>query len=198
MSSRTSQSSGSSRATFCNSCATPTCVAGDEDGCNLQSIVTWCSQANAEYLILVHGFASDVGDFTLAISDDGVSCNNPINCFGADICDSASGSCCNKDGNGTPGCNNPKCCEFICELIPFCCEIEWDINCAIKAFFLCDFCKNPPQCPWDLDESGVVDTLDLLALFAQWGTAGSADFDESGAVDTLDLLALFANWGPCK
>lgn len=52
-------------------------------------------------------------------------------------------------------------------------------------------------CPWDLDGSGSVGTSDLLALFAQWGTAGPADFDGSGAVGTADLLILFANWGPC-
>ena len=52
-------------------------------------------------------------------------------------------------------------------------------------------------CPWDLDGSGTVDTSDLLGLFAQWGTPGTADFDESGTVDTADLLILFANWGIC-
>ena len=52
-------------------------------------------------------------------------------------------------------------------------------------------------CPWDLDMSGSVGTGDLLALFAQWGTAGPADFDGSGAVGTADLLILFANWGLC-
>lgn len=52
-------------------------------------------------------------------------------------------------------------------------------------------------CPWDLDNSGIVNTSDLLALFAQWGTAGPADFDGSGTVNTSDLLILFANWGPC-
>lgn len=55
----------------------------------------------------------------------------------------------------------------------------------------------PTPCPWDLDSSGNVNTYDLLALFALWGTAGTADFDESGVVDTADLLILFANWGPC-
>ena len=55
----------------------------------------------------------------------------------------------------------------------------------------------PPLCPWDLDRTNNVNTSDLLELFAQWGTAGSADFDESGAVNTNDLLILFANWGPC-
>ena len=52
-------------------------------------------------------------------------------------------------------------------------------------------------CPWDLDKSGTVNTSDLLALFAQWGTAGPADFDGNGVVNTADLLILFANWGPC-
>ena len=55
----------------------------------------------------------------------------------------------------------------------------------------------PPPCTWDLDENGSVGTSDLLALFAQWGSAGNGDFDESGAVGTADLLILFANWGPC-
>ena len=55
----------------------------------------------------------------------------------------------------------------------------------------------PGACLADLDGNGSVDTSDLLALFAQWGTAGPADFDGSGAVDTNDLLILFANWGPC-
>ena len=58
-----------------------------------------------------------------------------------------------------------------------------------------DACPN--SCPWDLDESNNVGTSDLLALLAQWGTAGPADFDGSGAVGTSDLLALLANWGPC-
>lgn len=182
---------------YCQSCTEPTCVVGDEDGCDLQSIVSWCSQPDAVYLILVHGFGNDDGNFTLTLSDDGVSCDGAINCTGAAICDNASGSCCAKEGNGTPGCSNSECCEMICADDPHCCETEWDEICALQASFLCDYCKNPPQCPWDLDESGSVGTSDLLALFAQWGTAGSADFDGSGAVGTADLLILFANWGAC-
>ncbi len=53
-------------------------------------------------------------------------------------------------------------------------------------------------CIFDLDGNGSVGTGDLLTLFAQWGTDGSADFDGSGEVGTGDLLILFANWGPCK
>ncbi len=59
-----------------------------------------------------------------------------------------------------------------------------------------DECDKPP-CPWDLDGSGSVGTGDLLALFTQWGTKGSADFNADGIVSTADLLILFTNWGPC-
>ena len=50
--------------------------------------------------------------------------------------------------------------------------------------------------PFDLDESGAVDTGDLLLLFAQWGGSDScADFDNDDIVNTNDLLILFSNWG---
>ena len=56
----------------------------------------------------------------------------------------------------------------------------------------------PPTCPADLDFNGNVNTADLLELFSQWGTEGTADLDGSGTVGISDLLILFANWGPCK
>ncbi|MCZ6810938.1 MAG: hypothetical protein O7D97_02945 [Planctomycetota bacterium] len=54
-------------------------------------------------------------------------------------------------------------------------------------------------CPWDLDGTGGVGILDLLALLTEWGTdpGGPPDFDGDGTVGILDLLALLANWGPC-
>ncbi len=58
-------------------------------------------------------------------------------------------------------------------------------------------CDGGEPCPWDLDGSGSVDTVDFLDLLAQWGEAGTADFDNSGVVDTIDFLELLANWGGC-
>ncbi|MCH8343373.1 MAG: FG-GAP repeat protein [Planctomycetes bacterium] len=57
----------------------------------------------------------------------------------------------------------------------------------------------PGKCPWDLDSSGTVGILDLLALLAAWGSdpGGPPDFDGDGTVGILDLLTLLANWGPC-
>ncbi|MCH8151805.1 MAG: hypothetical protein IH830_05480 [Planctomycetes bacterium] len=54
-------------------------------------------------------------------------------------------------------------------------------------------------CPWDLDDSGGVGILDLLALLAAWGAnpQGPPDFDNDGNVGILDLLTLLVNWGPC-
>ena len=54
-------------------------------------------------------------------------------------------------------------------------------------------------CAWDLDNSGDVGILDLLALLAAWGAdpGGPPDFDGDGTVGILDLLTLLANWGPC-
>ena len=54
-------------------------------------------------------------------------------------------------------------------------------------------------CDWDLDGSGDVGILDLLALLAAWGAnpGHPADFDGDGTVGILDLLTLLANWGPC-
>jgi len=58
---------------------------------------------------------------------------------------------------------------------------------------------NAPKCALDLDDSGVVNTGDLLQILAQWGagTCARADADGNGAVDTSDLLQLLSAWGSC-
>ncbi len=68
------------------------------------------------------------------------------------------------------------------------------------ALWIDDFHVNPvPPCSADLDSSGDVGILDLLALLAAWGPnpGHPADFDGDGTVGILDLLTLLANWGPC-
>ncbi len=57
----------------------------------------------------------------------------------------------------------------------------------------------PVLCPADLDDSGSVDIIDLLALLAAWGTdpGGPPDFDGDGIVGVIDLLTLLAAWGDC-
>ncbi|MCH8823532.1 MAG: right-handed parallel beta-helix repeat-containing protein [Planctomycetes bacterium] len=54
----------------------------------------------------------------------------------------------------------------------------------------------------DISGDGVVGTLDLLSLLAEWGLCEKgcciADFNDDGFVVTSDLLFLLANWGPCE
>lgn len=57
-----------------------------------------------------------------------------------------------------------------------------------------------PAIPGDLDGDGIVNTTDLLILFANWGLCGDcnncpADLNGDCTVNTSDLLILFANWG---
>jgi len=84
---------------FCSDCEELTCIGGNDDNCSggssgLLSTVSWCSQAGAEYLILVHGFGGQIGDFELSVSDDTVACTAEVQCLpvGA-CCFSDDGSC---------------------------------------------------------------------------------------------------------
>ncbi|MCH8152543.1 MAG: right-handed parallel beta-helix repeat-containing protein [Planctomycetes bacterium] len=74
-------------------------------------------------------------------------------------------------------------------------------SCPIVDMGAYEFQEGLVDCPcaWDLDGTGSVGILDLLALLAAWGTdpVGPPDFDGDGNVGILDLLTLLANWGPC-
>ena len=58
-------------------------------------------------------------------------CNCPVS-----PCGPGSGTCC--VANGTPGCQDVTCCESVCAIDPFCCDVEWDGLCADQAQGLCD------------------------------------------------------------
>ncbi len=57
-------------------CGSFTCVAGNDDFCSLQSQVTFFAATGTEYFILVHGFSSATGAFTLNASC--VACPFPV------------------------------------------------------------------------------------------------------------------------
>jgi hypothetical protein len=42
--------------------------------------------------------------------------------------------------NGTPGCDDVTCCEYVCEVDPFCCNDNWDNFCAGTALVNCGQC----------------------------------------------------------
>ena len=43
-------------------------------------------------------------------------------------CTPEAGSC--DQANGTPGCDDAACCNLVCDLDPYCCEVAWDEMCA--------------------------------------------------------------------
>lgn len=47
----------------------------------------------------------------------------------------ASGPCSSPHPN--PACSNEACCELVCGLDAFCCDVQWDFTCAVLAGFNC-------------------------------------------------------------
>ncbi len=60
------------------------------------------------------------------------------NCPGVETCDIATGNCC--AANPTPGCDDPTCCDAVCSADPFCCDTNWDGQCADLASQVCPAC----------------------------------------------------------
>src|SRR5262245_48708535 len=54
----------------------------------------------------------------------------------------------------TPGCDDPGCQSIVCGFDSFCCDSEWDAECASSAADLC------PVCAVDTDGDGIVDNID--------------------------------------
>ena len=55
---------------FSGDCGALTCVANNDDSCGLQSVAGWDSEDGVTYLILVHGFSTRSGDFTLTVDQE--------------------------------------------------------------------------------------------------------------------------------
>jgi len=75
--------------TGCNSL---TCVAGADNTCGSQEVVSWCSTLNEQYWILVHGGTGATGFFTLTMVS--TSCNDNNLCT-QDSCNVTTGACVN-------------------------------------------------------------------------------------------------------
>ena len=51
----------------------------------------------------------------------------------------------------------------------------------------------------DINNDGVINVVDLLAVIDQWGTTNSpADINSDGIVNVSDLLIVVSNWGVCE
>jgi hypothetical protein len=194
---------------FCGGCNVLTCVGGNDDNCpggasGLLSTVTWCSQASAEYLILVHGFGGASGDFELIVSEDGVPCDNPVICgdpvgaccIDGDCVDGVTQAECEGGGgdegdccadNGTPGCNIPACQAIVCANDPFCCDNNWDALCADQA-------ANVPECNCGAPGPGLGGVWHEGITCAD-NPCGPPNDDCSDRIDAFDGPNAFSNEG---
>jgi hypothetical protein len=105
-------------------CSDDDCGSGVE---NVQSRVTWQATQGQAYMIRVGGFIGEQGDGRLS-----------IRCGGADVCGGSANNCTAESADGTPGCSDAACCNSVCDVDQFCCDLEWDDFCADEAEGLCD------------------------------------------------------------
>jgi hypothetical protein len=92
------------------------------------------------------------------------------------------GDCC--EPNGTPGCDDAECCNAVCTVDPFCCDVEWDSICADEAGDICAVCAPIGACCLDLETC-----VDMLSPDMCAGMGGI--FQGDGTVcDQIDCAAL--------
>jgi hypothetical protein len=93
-----------------------------DDGCGLstQSRVTLTVVRGQQYMIRVGGFGDSSGPGLLTLQ-----------CGAESRCGADQGDC--FVGNGSPYCDDASCCEAVCEVDQFCCDVTWDEQCAAEA-----------------------------------------------------------------
>ena len=80
-----------------------------------------------------------------------------IQCDDGDICASPLGGGC-IDEHPTPGCSDEDCCNIVCDLETFCCEVEWDELCVNLAVENCEF-QDPGDTPNLSDLQGYLSSI---------------------------------------
>lgn len=77
-------------------------------------------------------------------------------------------------------------------------RVYYDVGIVLnkRLFFTCH-CPSPPAA--DLNDDGLVNSLDLATLLNAWGPnpGHPADLDGDGTVGASDLAILLGSWGPC-
>lgn len=129
-----------------------------------------------------------------------------------------SGSC--FEASDTPGCDRLQCCTLVCYHDPFCCDVNWDQQCANQAIENCVSCGNPntdscavvhetPFCN-DADCCEAVCDIDNFCCSTAWDATCVAhaqqvcglpcdgqcpgDFNDDGEVSGGDLGIMLARW----
>lgn len=90
----------------------------------LQSMVVFSATPNQKFLIRVGSYPEAPG----GVIGIAITCGGPNNA--ACGAGSSNSDCCVGSSSDSPGCAQEGCCELVCACDPFCCEVEWDNDCA--------------------------------------------------------------------
>lgn len=104
-------------------------LACSDDDCGavetIQSRVAFVATAGLSYLIRVGGYLGEQGDGRLTIRCGGSACGDLTqDCFA-------------PSSTSTPGCGDATCCDSVCAVDRFCCDVTWDAACVEAAEGLC-------------------------------------------------------------
>ncbi len=125
-----------------------------------------------------------------------IGCLDDCSAIDISSCADFGGDCCAEhDG---PGCDDATCTEQVCLQYPYCCEVEWDLDCELIANFSCEVCGVEPFCgnnnvePPEACDSQDLEGLDCTSFGFAGGTLFCA-FDCSG----YDTSSCFEEGGDC-
>jgi hypothetical protein len=111
----------------CDCPTVPPLVCSDDScGIGAESRVTFAATESESYLIRVGGYEGnrEQGDGYLTIF-----------CGPGPSCGPGAGDC--LTANGTPACEDVECCNAVCGIDRYCCDVEWDEFCTDEAQGLC-------------------------------------------------------------
>ena len=114
-------------------CPIDTPVACSDDGCGpdlgIPSRLTFPTETGESYLIRIGGFSGAQGIGTLTIYCESDTTR------GVGACGEGAGDCLSP--NGSPACDEVVCCEGVCNLDPYCCDVTWDDVCEARTEGIC-------------------------------------------------------------
>ncbi len=148
-------------------------VASSTSVTNNENISYTNNGGTADFFLNVYLFSDQRNRYSMTISGAG-SCGSP-----------AAGDCCQI--NGSAGCNDENCCNAVCATDPFCCNNNWDDQCATEAADLCTSCG--------ADACG---SAGAGPCCEDNGTIGCDNADCCAAVCVSDPFCCDSNWdGKC-
>lgn len=111
----------------------PACPGFAEHSCYEPSSDPSCNDATCcEAVCQIDAFCCDVEWDLECVATAAAVCNAPA-------CGQLTEqSCC--EPSLFPGCNDPACCGVVCEIIPACCTVDWNQQCADTAAAVCAAC----------------------------------------------------------